>query len=1150
MTYPRRFLLFALAALLLGGSPAFAQKEKGGKGSKEASKHPYDEKLFESLTWREVGPYRGGRSAAVTGVPSQPNVYYFGSTGGGVWKTTDSGISWKNVSDGFFGGSIGAVAVAASDPNVVYVGGGEKTVRGNVSHGEGMWKSTDAGATWKHVGLPDSRHIPRVRVHPTNPDLVYAAVLGHLFGPNEERGVYRSRDGGRSWQRVLFANRDAGAVDLILDPGNPRILYASTWRVRRTPYSLESGGPGSALWKSTDGGDNWTELSVNAGFPKGTLGIIGITVSPSNPRNLYALVEAEAGGLFRSRDGGATWTLTSDSRDLRQRAWYYTRLNADPADEDTVYVLNVDFLRSKDGGKSFTEIPVPHGDNHDLWIAPDDPRRMIQSNDGGANVSTDAGVTWTGQDNQPTAQFYRVSADDDFPYRLLGGQQDNSTVRIRSRSFGPGIGPSDWEPTAGGESGYVVAQPGKPDVVFGGSYGGFLTRVDHETGEVRDVNPWPDNPMGWGAAELKYRFQWNFPILFSPHAPHPLYAAAQVLFRSDDGGASWQPISPDLTRNDKSRQGPSGGPITKDNTSVEYYATIFAVAESPLQAGLIWAGSDDGLVHLTRDGGKNWTDVTPKGLPEWIQVNAIEASPFEPGAAYVAATMYKSDDFRPYLYKTTDFGATWTRINDGIADDHFTRVVRADPGRRGLLYAGTERGLYVSFDDGKRWQPFQRNLPIVPVTDLLVEQGDLIAATQGRGFWILDDLALVHQLDPALAAKERTKGAGAVHLFTPEPARRLPAFGRGAPSSQGTNPPNGVVFHYRLGELAPETKVKLEILGPPGTEPAVIRAFEGKVEPPKAARDKEAAAAATAEKKTAEEAAHPSAAMAGEEKPAQAPETGDTPETPDPEKADRKDLEEAQKRIERQRRREEEEKLPAAPGMNRFVWDLRYPPAEDFEGMVLWGGGTDGPRVVPGAYRARLSVEGSEGGAVEVPVEVQADPRSSSTPADLAAQHAFLRDVQARLSTVHREIRKIRAVRAQLTGLRERLAEQEAAANAGAGAGANAGANAGATAVRRAARELDRKMTAVEEALYQTKNRSRQDPLNYPVRLNDKLAAVGDSAAAGDFAPTAQQVAVKEQLSAAIDAELAKLRAVWEQDLPAFNRLAAEQGIAAVLVQP
>ncbi|MGH9465370.1 MAG: VPS10 domain-containing protein, partial [Thermoanaerobaculia bacterium] len=503
-----------------------------------------DEALFQGMAWREIGPYRGGRAAAVAGVPGEAGVYYFGGTGGGVWKTIDGGVTWKNVSDGFFGGSIGAVAVSEWDPNVVYVGGGEVTVRGNVSHGDGVWRSTDAGKTWRHVGLPDSRHIPRLRIHPRDPDLVYAAVLGHLFGPNRERGVYRSRDGGTSWQQVLFVDENVGAVDLALDPTNPRVLYASTWRVRRTPWSLESGGPGSGLWKSTDGGDSWKELSRNAGLPEGTLGIIGVSVSSSNPENVYAIVEAEEGGVFRSRDGGKTWTKTSEDRNLRQRAWYYTRIVADPTDEDTVYVLNVEFWRSKDGGETFTAIDTPHGDNHDLWIAPGDPLRMIEANDGGANVSVDGGATWTRQDNQPTAQFYRVSTDDDFPFRLLGGQQDNTAVRIRHRSTGLGIGPRDWEPTAGGESGHIVAHPKDPDVVFGGSYGGYLVRLNHRTGEFRDVNPWPDNPMGAGAADLDYRFQWNFPILFSPHDPDTLYAGANVLFRSTDGGASWQAISP------------------------------------------------------------------------------------------------------------------------------------------------------------------------------------------------------------------------------------------------------------------------------------------------------------------------------------------------------------------------------------------------------------------------------------------------------------------------------------------------------------------------------------------------------------------------------------------------------------------------------
>ncbi|NNK51551.1 MAG: glycosyl hydrolase, partial [Xanthomonadales bacterium] len=592
----------------------------------------WNEKQLESLKWREIGPYRGGRSAAVAGIPQDRETYYFGSTGGGVWKTPDGGNSWINVSDGFFGGSIGAVAVSSWDPNVIYVGTGEKTVRGNVSHGDGVWKSTDAGRSWEHSGLEDSRHISRIRIHPKNPDLVYAAVMGHLFGPNEQRGVFRSSDGGKSWQRILHVNEQAGAVDLAMDPTNPRILYATTWRVLRTPYSLESGGEGSGIWKSTDGGDSWESMAGNEGMPEPPLGIAGITVSPSNPDNLYAIIEASEGGVFRSSDAGKTWKRVNQERKLRQRAWYYSRINADPQDESVVYVLNVRFHKSKDGGKTFETLSTPHGDNHDLWIDPDDPDRMIQSNDGGANVSYDGGDNWSVQSNQPTAQMYRVSTDNAFPYRLLGGQQDNSAVRIRSRSaYGPAIGERDWEPTAGGESGHIVADPENPDIVYGGSYGGFLVRMDHRTGDRRIINVWPDNPMGWGAADLKYRFNWNFPLLFSPHEAKTLYAAGNVLFKTNDEGQTWQTISGDLTRNIKDKQQSSGGPITKDNTSVEYYGTIFAIAESLQEPGVIWAGSDDGLLHITRDGGESWKAVTPRGLPNEIQINSIEAHPFEPG---------------------------------------------------------------------------------------------------------------------------------------------------------------------------------------------------------------------------------------------------------------------------------------------------------------------------------------------------------------------------------------------------------------------------------------------------------------------------------------------------------------------------------------
>lgn len=1043
----------------------------------------FDASNFKALQWREVGPYRGGRSAAVEGVPSQPNTYYFGSVGGGVWKTMDGGESWMPISDGYFGGSIGAVAVAESDPNIVYVGGGEKTVRGNVSHGDGMWKSMDAGKTWTQIGLKESRHIPRVRIHPRNPDLVYAAVLGHLFGPSSERGVYRTKDGGRTWERILFANENAGAIDLILDPTNPRVIYAATWRVRRTPYSLESGGEGSALWKSTDGGDTWRNLSAVKGMPKGPLGIIGVTVSRSNPQNLYANIEAPEGGVFRSRDGGETWERTSESRDLRQRAWYYTRIFADPKDEDTVYVTNVRFHKSKDGGRTFSSIQTPHGDNHDLWIAPDDPLRMIEANDGGANVSNDGGRSWTGQGNQPTAQFYRVTTDNSFPYRILGAQQDNSAVRIRHRSTsGGGIGEDEWEETAGGESGHIVANPSDPDVVYGGSYGGYLTMVNHRTDEFRDVNPWPDNPMGHGAEGATERFQWNFPLLFSPNDPKTMYAASQHLFRSTNGGASWERISDDLTRNEKSKMGPSGGPITKDNTSVEYYGTIFAVAESALEPGVLWTGSDDGLLHVSRDGGQSWKNVTTKTIPEWIMINSIDPSPFDKGTAYVAATMYKSDDFKPYLFKTTDYGATWTKITNGIAADHFTRVVRSDKRRKGLLYAGTERGMYVSFDDGANWQSLQLNLPIVPITDLTLRDDDLIAATQGRSFWMIDDITPLQQLAQADAKKP--------YLFTSRASWRTGGYTpERQPRNQGRNAPNGIVVNYWLPvDVKNGTKVKLAFLGADG---AVIRELEGEVKPP-----------------VEPEKAHEQKEAMKEPPPAE-------PEKKIGVKSEGGEAEQQEKDPKAEKEKEKNKLADSRPGFNRFVWNLRYPEAKKFEGLVLWGGGTDGPRVVPGTYTVRLTV--GDDAPLTTTVVLKQDPRTSASQADLQAQFDILIGANRKLSEVHEQIERIREVRKQLTDIRARAKDNKAIVDA--------------------AKELDKKMTAVEEALYQTKNRSSQDPLNFPIRLNDKLASLASSVDAGDFAPTAQHRAVYAQLVEKIDAQLAALRAIWETDLPAINAL-------------
>ncbi|HEX8169759.1 MAG TPA: glycosyl hydrolase [Thermoanaerobaculia bacterium] len=1068
----------------------------------------FDPALYKSLQWREVGPYRGGRSAAVEGIASQPKTYYFGSTGGGVWKTTDAGETWKNVSDGFFGGSIGAVAVSDWDPNVVYVGGGEVTVRGNVSHGSGMWKSTDAGKTWTNAGLTESRHIPRVRIHPRNPDLVYAAVLGDLYAPKRDRGVYRTTDGGKTWQRILFANENAGAVDLILDPTNPRILYASTWRVRRTPYSLESGGEGSALWKSTDGGDTWKNISRNKGLPKGTLGIIGVTVSPSNPQNVYAIVEAEDGGVFRSRDGGENWEKTNESRDLRQRAWYYSRIYADPKDEDTVYVVNVRFHKSKDGGKTFTTIATPHGDNHDLWIAPNDPLRMIEANDGGVNVTTDGGRSWSSQDNQPTAQFYRVSTDNAFPYRLLGAQQDNTAVRIRHRSSGGGIGPRDWDVTAGGESGWIAAKPDNPEIVYGGSYGGLLTMVDHRNEQFRDVNPWPDNPMGSGAEGAAERFQWNFPLLFSPHDPNTMYAASQHLFRSTDGGSSWERISGDLTRNDPSKMGSSGGPITKDNTSVEYYCTIFTVAESERERGVIWAGSDDGLIHITRDNGKTWKNVTPTGAPTWIMWNSIDPSPFDNGTAYVAGTLYKADDFRPYLYKTTDYGATWTKITNGIAADHFTRVVRSDKRRKGLLFAGTEQGMYVSFDDGANWQSLQLNLPIVPITDLAVRDNDLIAATQGRGFWMIDDVSPLQQ--PVTKT---------VQLFPPRDTWRVPGFTlRNPPQGMGANPPAGMVVNYWV-DAKPGTKVKLAFLNPDGS---VIREFEGEVKAPEETAKAERAADEAKEAASKEPPKEPAKTVGVKS------EGGQKEAAPGAQAAAGTEAKEEKEEKDPAKEREKEQnKLPDVKrGLNRFAWDLQYPDAKKFEGMILWAGEGAGPRVIPGTYNVRLTV-GDE--VQTVPAVVKADPRATSSQADLEAQFRFLLAARDKLSEVNSSIERIRTVRAQLNDLRKRAGKDEKA-----------------KPVIEAAKALDKKMTAVEEALYQTKNKSPQDPLNYPIRLNDKLAGVAESAAAGDYAPTAQQRAVYQQLVQKIDAQLAQLKEVWEKDLPALNALVKQSDIPAI----
>lgn len=1034
-------VLLSLLVLCFLSYDGTTQRRKSKSSTPTVS---FDKKMYEGMEWRQLGPFRGGRSAAVTGVPGKPNLYYMGATGGGIWRTKDAGNSWENISDGFFGGSIGAVAVSEWDNNVIYAGGGEVTVRGNVSSGYGMWKSVDAGTTWQSIGLENSRHIPRIRIHPKNPDLVYAAVMGDLYKSSSERGVYRSKDGGKTWEKILYANADAGAVDLTFDPNNPRILYASTWRIRRTPYSLESGGEGSALWKSTDGGDTWTNISKNEGLPGGLWGISGVTVSAVNSNRVWAIIENKDGGVYRSDDAGKTWSRVNKSRSLRQRAWYYTRIYADTQDENIVYVMNVRYHRSTDGGKTFKAYNAPHGDHHDFWIAPEDNQRMVIGDDGGAQVSFDAGENWSTYRNQPTAQFYRVTTDDSFPYRIYGAQQDNSTVRIPHRTSGWFIDESDWESTAGGESAHIAPKPDNNEIVYGGSYDGFLTRVDHENDQIRAVNVWPDNPMGHGAEGMKYRFQWNFPIFFSPHNPDRLYTASNHLHVSTDEGQTWEIISPDLTRNDPSKLGSSGGPITKDNTSVEYYCTIFAATESYHEEGVVWAGSDDGLVHITRDGGQNWTNVTPAGMPEWMMINSVEIDPFNKGGLYIAGTRYKLGDYRPYLYKTEDYGQTWKKITSGIPSEHFTRVLRADPNNKGTLYAGTEAGMYISFDEGASWQPFQMNLPLVPITDLAIKNNNLIAATQGRSFWMIDDLTPLHQLNDAKGKSH--------YLFQPLDSYRM-GGGNGAVSkTAGTNHPGGVLVNYFVQDTASTDTISITFHEADGD---LIKKFS----------------------------THPN-------------------------------------------KKENESKLTVESGLNTMNWNMRYNGAKTFDGMILWWATTSGPMAIPGSYQVKITVNGNE---QSQSFDLLADPRADATQADYQAQFDFLLKVRDKLTETHEGIINIRKAKKQINGVLGKVEGNDELKDFG--------------------KAIIKDMGEIEKALYQTQNESGQDPLNFPIRLNNKLGHLGSLSGVGNYKPTASAIAFYDEVTAKIDEQLTALYEIFETRIDEFNQKVKAAEIDAVQLE-
>ena len=782
-------------------SPGGPQKKKAAAKPPVAEPMAVDEGLFSGMRWRQVGPFRGGRVLAVTGVPGEPGVFYFGGASSGVWKSTDSGANWKPLFDKQGVASIGAIAVAPSDHNVIYAGSGEACIRGNISYGDGVSKSIDGGKNWKNVGLKDTRHIGAVIVDPRNANVVFVAALGHAYGPNDERGVFRTTDGGATWQKVLFKDNKTGAIDVVFDPTNSSILFASLWEVYRTPWSLNSGGPGSGLYKSIDGGTTWKRLEGN-GLPAGIMGRIGVTVSGADSNRVYAMIESQEGGLYRSDDGGESWSRINDDGRMRQRAWYFSHIFADPKSVDTVYVLNTGMFRSVDGGKTFNLLPAPHGDHHGLWIDPDNPQHLINGNDGGATVSLDGGTTWSTQYNQPTAQFYHVITDNRWPYYIYGAQQDNSTIAIKSFDDDGVIGRQDWYAVGGGESGYIAPYPPDPNIVYAGAEA-FASRFDKRTEQVVDISVWPLDVSGNGAEKLKPRFNWTSPLVLSPHDPNTMYWAAEMLFKSTDHGQSWTPISPDLTRNDKSKQKPSGGPITLDITSVEYYDTIFAVAESPVKKDTIWAGTDDGLVQLTQDGGQHWENVTPKDLPEWSMISIVEASHYDAGTAYIAVDRHKLDDFRPYIYRTRDFGKTWIPIANGIPEGSYVRSVREDTKRKGMIFAGTETGVYFSVDDGSHWQALKLNLPAVPIHDLEIHGEDLLVATHGRSFWVLDDITPLRQIDPAAHPE--------MVLYKPQTVLRLhypDAVDRRGPV--GDNPPPGAIFDYYF-KSAPKDEVKLEI---------------------------------------------------------------------------------------------------------------------------------------------------------------------------------------------------------------------------------------------------------------------------------------------------------------------------------------------------
>ena len=1018
----------------------------------------YPESMWSSLQWRNVGPPRGGRSIAAAGSDARPMEYFMGTTGGGLWKTTDGGLNWRPVTDGQMNSaSIGAVQVCESNPDIVYMGTGETQLRGNIQQGDGAYRSSDAGETWEHVGLAETQNIARIRIHPEDCDVAWVAAFGKHSADNPERGVFKTTDGGATWRRVLYRSDKAGAVDISVDATNPDVIYAAIWEAWRRSWGMSSGGEDSGLFKSLDGGESWTEITANIGLAEGPIGKIGVAVSPADPNRVWTLIEHEPdGGVWRSDDAGATWERVNEERKLRQRAFYYTRVYADPNDEDVVYALNTGLYRSRDGGATFPGgIQVPHGDNHDLWIAPSDSERMVNANDGGANVTFNGGRSWTDQDYS-TAQFYRVITTEHTPYHICGGQQDNSTACIPVGGWGQmaarGPGNRAWYYAVGGcESGYVAPNPVDLNVFYAGCYGGSLSRFDMRTGQTRAVNVWPENPMGQSSEDLVERVQWTFPIVFSHHDPGVLYTGTQKVWRTTTEGQSWEQISPDLTRADPTTMGPSGGPITRDQTGVETYATVFAIAPSYFDPAVIWAGSDDGLVHVTRDGGTNWTPVTPPDAPDHVRINTIEASPTTPGKAYVSGIRYLVDDDRsPYIWKTEDYGATWEKIVAGLPDDDFIRATREDPERPGLLYAASERTVYVSFDDGARWQPLSLNLPVVQVSDLVVKEDDIVIATHGRSFWVLEGIGPLRQLNEQVAAAP-------AWLFQPaDPIRGID---------------NAARFPYHLAEDA--ESVTIEVLDRWGE---VIRSYEGVA---RGAGDEEEGERAGPRRRGGGFGGGPGGGGRG---PA----------------------------VER--------------GAHVFSWDLRYPAWTDFEGRIMWAARPTGPVAVPGSYTVRLTVDG--GPPQTRDFEVRINPNLDGvTTADLQERFDLAIRIRDRVSEANEAVIRVREIKGQVEERLEETDSEEIAAQA---------------------EVVEENLGVVEAEIYQVRNQSNQDPLNYPIKLNNKLAALLGVVEGAESRPTAQSHTVFERLSALLEEQLSQMRIVIQRDVGRLNDMLIREGIEPI----